>query len=113
MHKVVVPELERRVLDELDERDEQSPRVGPVHDQPLQQHPETSNGNDDDDDDSTRLDVTLNVELPCHRDVQVQVNLKGQSQFTNRHYESRHHRETECVTTFVLWFFLSPMDDLR
>ena len=39
MHELVVPELEAGVLDELDEGDEKTPGVRPVHDQPLQQHP--------------------------------------------------------------------------
>jgi len=39
LHELVGPELERRVLDEFDEGDEESPGVGPVHNQPLQQHP--------------------------------------------------------------------------
>ena len=34
------PELEGGVLDELDEGDEEAPGVGPVHDQPLQEHPD-------------------------------------------------------------------------
>lgn len=38
MHELVVPELELRVLDELDESDEETPGMRPVHDQPLQQH---------------------------------------------------------------------------
>ena len=42
MHELVVPELEAGVLDELDEGDEQTPGVRPVHDQPLQQHPVVS-----------------------------------------------------------------------
>lgn len=41
VHELVVPELEHGILDELDERDEQAPRVRPVHDQPLEQHPVT------------------------------------------------------------------------
>ena len=40
MNELVVPELELRVFDEFDEGDEQAPRVGAVHDQTLQQHPE-------------------------------------------------------------------------
>lgn len=40
VHKVVAPELEGRVLDQLYERDEETPRVRPVHNQPLQQNPE-------------------------------------------------------------------------
>ena len=43
--ELVSPELEGGILDELDEGDEESPGVGPVHDQPLQQHP---NGGDED-----------------------------------------------------------------
>ena len=35
----MLPELEAGVLDELDEGDEEAPRVRPVHDQPLQEHP--------------------------------------------------------------------------
>lgn len=35
VHKVVTPELKGGVLDQLDEGDEQTPRVRPVHDQPL------------------------------------------------------------------------------
>ena len=42
MHELVVPELEAGVLDELDEGDEKTPGVRPVHDQPLQQHPVVS-----------------------------------------------------------------------
>ena len=41
--KLVSPELEGWVLDQLKEGDQQDPGVGPVHDQPLQQHP--ANGN--------------------------------------------------------------------
>ena len=37
--KVVLPEVVVGVLDELNEGDEQSPRMGSVHYQPLQQHP--------------------------------------------------------------------------
>lgn len=40
MHKVVAPELEGRIFDELDEGNEKTPGVGPVHNQPLQQNPE-------------------------------------------------------------------------
>lgn len=40
VHKVMAPELEGRVLDQLDEGDEETPWVRPVHDQPLQQNPE-------------------------------------------------------------------------
>lgn len=39
MHKVVAPELEGRILDQLDEGDEETPWVRPVHYQPLQQNP--------------------------------------------------------------------------
>lgn len=39
VHKVVAPELEGRILDQLDEGDEETPRVRPVHYQPLQQNP--------------------------------------------------------------------------
>ena len=35
----MLPELEGGVLDELDEGDEEAPRVRPVHDQTLQEHP--------------------------------------------------------------------------
>lgn len=41
MHKLMVPELKLRVLDELNERDEKSPGVRSVYNQSLQQHPET------------------------------------------------------------------------
>jgi len=37
--ELVLPELEAGVLDELDEGDEEAPRVRPVHYQPLQEHP--------------------------------------------------------------------------
>ena len=37
--ELVLPELEGGVLDELDEGDEEAPRVRPVHDQTLQEHP--------------------------------------------------------------------------
>jgi len=37
--KLVRPELEGRVLDQLDEGDEQPPGMGSIHDQSLQQHP--------------------------------------------------------------------------
>lgn len=40
VHKVVAPELEGRILDELYEGNEKTPGVWPVHDQPLQQYPE-------------------------------------------------------------------------
>ena len=40
MDELVCPELEGGVLDQLDEGDEQAPGVWPVHNQPLQQHPE-------------------------------------------------------------------------
>ena len=39
MDKLVRPELERGVLDQLDEGDQETPGVGPVDDQPLKQHP--------------------------------------------------------------------------
>ena len=39
VHELVGPELERGVLDQLDEGDQQAPWVGSVHNQPLQQHP--------------------------------------------------------------------------
>ena len=39
MDKLVRPELERGVLDQLDKGDQETPGVGPVDDQPLQQHP--------------------------------------------------------------------------
>lgn len=39
MHEFVRPELVDGVLDELYERDEQPPRMRPIDDQPLQQHP--------------------------------------------------------------------------
>jgi len=38
VHKVVTPELEGRILDQLNEGDEKTPRVRPVHNQPLQQN---------------------------------------------------------------------------
>ena len=38
MDELVVPELELWVLDEFNERDEQTPRVRSVDNQPLQQH---------------------------------------------------------------------------
>ena len=38
MHKLMLPEVVRRVLDEFYECDEESPRVGPVHNQSLQQN---------------------------------------------------------------------------
>ena len=38
MHKLMLPEVVRRVLDELYECDEESPWVGPVHNQSLQQN---------------------------------------------------------------------------
>lgn len=37
LHKLVTPELERGILDELNESDEQSPRMRAVHYQSLQQ----------------------------------------------------------------------------
>lgn len=39
VYKVVAPELEGGILDELDEGDEQSPGMRPVHNQPLQKNP--------------------------------------------------------------------------
>ena len=39
MDKLVRPELESGVLDQLDEGDQETPGVGPVNDQPLKQHP--------------------------------------------------------------------------
>lgn len=39
VHKVMAPELKGRILDQLDEGDEEPPGVRPVHDQPLQQNP--------------------------------------------------------------------------
>lgn len=36
----MAPKLEGRILDEFDEGDEKTPGVRPVHNQPLQQHPE-------------------------------------------------------------------------
>ena len=39
VHKVVAPELEGRILDQLNESDEETPWVRPVHYQPLQQNP--------------------------------------------------------------------------
>ena len=41
MHKLMVPELKLRVLDELNERDEKSPGVRSVYNQSLQQDPKT------------------------------------------------------------------------
>ena len=38
-NELMRPELELRILDELDEGDEQAPRMRPIHDQALQQHP--------------------------------------------------------------------------
>lgn len=38
VHKLVLPKLVGRILDELDERDQQAPRMRPIHDQPLEQH---------------------------------------------------------------------------
>ena len=39
VHKVVFPEVVMRVLDELNECDQQSPRVRPIYYQSLKQHP--------------------------------------------------------------------------
>lgn len=39
VHKVVAPELEGRILDQLNECDEEAPWVRPVHYQSLQQNP--------------------------------------------------------------------------
>lgn len=45
MHELVIPKMEAWILDQLDEGDQQSPRMGPVHDQSLEKHPaEESNG---------------------------------------------------------------------
>ena len=38
VRELEAPEVVARVLDELDEGDEQAPGVRPIHDQPLQQH---------------------------------------------------------------------------
>ena len=43
----MLPELEGGVLDELDEGDEEAPRVRPVHDQTLQEHPRDLQKEDD------------------------------------------------------------------
>lgn len=40
VHKVMAPELEGRILYQLDEGDEETPGMRPVNDQPLQQDPE-------------------------------------------------------------------------
>ena len=45
--ELVLPELEGGVLDELDEGDEEAPRVRPVHDQTLQEHPRDLQKEDD------------------------------------------------------------------
>lgn len=37
--ELMVPELERRILDKLDEGNEQSPRMRAVDNQPLEKHP--------------------------------------------------------------------------
>lgn len=37
VHEIVLPELVHRILDQLDERDQQAPRMRPVDDQALQQ----------------------------------------------------------------------------
>lgn len=39
MHKLVIPELVYRVLDKLDEGDQEAPWVRSVHDEPLQKDP--------------------------------------------------------------------------
>ena len=39
VYKVMAPELEGRILDQLNEGDEETPWVRPVHYQPLQQNP--------------------------------------------------------------------------
>lgn len=36
VHKVMAPELEGRIFDELNEGNEKTPRVRSVHDEPLQ-----------------------------------------------------------------------------
>lgn len=41
VHKIMAPELEGWVLDQLNEGDEESPGVRPVYNQPLQQDPES------------------------------------------------------------------------
>lgn len=38
MNEVVVPELVRRVLDQLDERDEQAPRMRTIHDETFEEN---------------------------------------------------------------------------
>ena len=47
LRELVVPELIHGVLDELDEGDEEAPRVRPVHDQTLQEHPRDLQKEDD------------------------------------------------------------------
>lgn len=44
VHKSMAPELEGRILDQLNEGDEETPRVRPVHYQPLQQNPGEEEG---------------------------------------------------------------------
>jgi hypothetical protein len=39
MHKVVVPKLELWIPDKFNERDEQSPRMGSIDNQPFEQNP--------------------------------------------------------------------------
>ena len=58
---LVRPELESRVLDELDEGDEEPPGVRPVHDQPLQQHP--GEGEEDEDEEDEDEDVPSDLLL--------------------------------------------------
>lgn len=58
----MAPELEGRILDQLDEGDEETPRVRPVHYQPLQQNPKEQGGNINQvfaDDARHRLDLGL------------------------------------------------------
>lgn len=38
MHKFMSPKFVGGIFDELDERDEQAPWVGAVHDEPFQEH---------------------------------------------------------------------------
>ena len=42
--ELVAPEVERGVLDELDERDEKAPRVRAIYDQTLEEYPEGGAG---------------------------------------------------------------------
>jgi hypothetical protein len=39
MYKLVIPEFVSWILDKLNECDEKTPWMGPVHNQSLQQHP--------------------------------------------------------------------------